>query len=166
MSVELDANAAEVQTSETFRRVAGFDVGDKRIGIAVSDPLGNAQPLLTIYRKTPRADLKSIGRLLRKHEIAEAVVGLPLNMSGEVGPRAKKAEEFAEQLRAEFGIAVHLVDERLTTWEAHQMLDQSGRVRKTAKDRRERSRIIDQVAAVLILQGWLGARASEGRRTS
>jgi putative Holliday junction resolvase len=168
MSVERNASAdeAEVQAGEPFRRVAGFDVGDKRIGIAVSDPLGNAQPLLTLYRKTPRADLKSIGRLLRKHEVAEAVVGYPLNMSGEVGPRALKAQEFAEQLRAEFGIAVHLVDERLTTWEAHQMLDETGRVRKTAKDRRERTRIIDQVAAVLILQGFLDARANEALRTS
>jgi putative holliday junction resolvase len=145
-------------------RIIGFDVGDRRIGVALSDPLGNAQPLLTIYRKTPRADLKSIGRLLRKHEVAEAVVGNPLNMSGEVGPRARKAQEFAEQLRAEFGIPVHLVDERLTTWEAHQMLDETGRARKTAKDRRERSRIIDQVAAVLILQGFLDARANEARR--
>jgi putative Holliday junction resolvase len=145
-------------------RIAGFDVGDKRIGVAVSDPLGNAQPLLTIYRKTPRADLKSIGRLIRKHGVTEAVVGHPLNMSGEAGPQARKAQEFAEQLRAEFGIAVHLVDERLTTWEAHQLLDQSGRGRRTAADRRDRSRIIDQVAAVLILEGFLEARAIEAAR--
>ena len=168
MSVERDANAVEpeVQASGTFRRIAGFDVGDKRIGVALSDPLGNALPLLTIYRKTPRADLKSIGRILRKHEVAETVVGHPLNMSGEVGPRAKKAEEFAEQLRAEFGIPVHLVDERLTTWEAHQLLDESGHKPRSAADRQKRSRIIDQVAAVLILQGFLDARAAEVSRKS
>ena len=143
-------------------RVAAFDVGDKRIGIAVADPLGNARPLLTLYRKTPRADLKSIGRLLRKHEVAEAVVGNPLNMSGEVGPRARKAQEFAEQLRAEFGIPVHLVDERLTTWEAHQMLDESGRGRDSAAKRQERKRIIDQVAAVLILEAFLEGREKQG----
>ena len=85
----MDANATEPEPTETpasnlVRRVIAFDVGDRRIGVAVSDPLGNAQPLLTLYRKTPRADLKSIGRLLRKHEVAEAVVGNPLNMSGEV----------------------------------------------------------------------------------
>ena len=140
-------------------RVAGFDVGEKRIGIAVTDPLGyTAQPLLTIYRKTPRADLKSIGRLLRKHDVAEAVVGNPLNMSGEVGPRARKAQEFAEQLRAEFGIPVHLVDERLTTWEAHQLLDQAGHSRRGASGRQQRKQIVDQVAAVLILQSFLDAR--------
>jgi len=146
-------------------RIVAFDVGDRRIGVAVSDPLGNAQPLLTIYRKTPRADLKSIGRILRKHEVAEAVVGNPLNMSGEVGPRARKAQEFAQQLRAEFGISVHLVDERLTTWEAHQLLNESGSSRRTAADRQKRSRIIDQVAAVLILQSFLDARKNESQRS-
>src|ERR1017187_5203942 len=148
------------EISQPVPRIAGFDVGDKRIGIAVTDPLGNAQPLLTLYRKAPRADMKSIGRLLRKHGVAEAVVGNPLNMSGEVGPRARKAQEFAEQLRAEFGIPVHLVDERLTTWEAHQLLDESGRGRRGATDRRARRQIIDQVAAVLILQSFLEARAN------
>jgi putative holliday junction resolvase len=141
-------------------RIAAFDVGDKRIGVAVTDPLGyTAQPLLTIYRKTPRADMKSIGRILRRHGVAEAVVGHPLNMSGEVGPRARKAQEFAEQMRAEFGIPVHLMDERLTTWEAHQLLDESGHGRRSAADRQERKRIIDQVAAVLILRAFLEAGA-------
>jgi putative Holliday junction resolvase len=166
VDVERDMNAAntdpaEEKASTLVRRIAAFDVGDKRIGIAVSDALGyTAQPLLTLYRKTPRADLKSIGRLLRKHGVTEAVVGNPLNMSGEAGPRARKAQEFAERLRAEFGIPVHLVDERLTTWEAHQLLDESGRGRRGATDRRARRQIIDQVAAVLILQSFLEARAN------
>jgi putative Holliday junction resolvase len=154
------------EISQPIARVAGFDVGDKRIGVAVSDALGNAQPLLTIYRKgtgrkTQKADLKSIGRILRKHEVAEAVVGNPLNMSGEVGPRARKAQEFAEQLGAEFGIPVHLVDERLTTWEAHQRLDEGGHSPRTAADRERRKRVIDQVAAVLILESFLAARARD-----
>jgi putative Holliday junction resolvase len=154
------------EISQPVPRIAGFDVGDKRIGIAVTDPLGyTAQPLLTLYRKAPRADLKSIGRLLRKHDVAEAVVGNPLNMSGEVGPRARKAQEFAEQLRAEFGIPVHLVDERLTTWEAHQLLDESGHSRRGASGRQERKRIVDQVAAVLILQSFLDARATAAGRS-
>jgi putative holliday junction resolvase len=144
------------------RRVAAFDVGDKRIGVAVTDPLGfTVQPLLTIYRKTLHADMKSIGRILRRHGIAEVVIGHPLHMSGEVSPRARKAEELAERLRAEFGVPVHLIDERLTTWQAHQMLDESGHVRKTAADRQERRRIIDQVAAVLILEAFLQGRADQ-----
>jgi putative Holliday junction resolvase len=80
-------------------------------------------------------------------------------MNGEAGPRALKAQAFAEQLRAEFGIAVHLMDERLTTWEAHQLLNEGGRSPRTAAERRDRSRIIDQVAAVLILQGFLEGRS-------
>jgi len=151
---------AERQSGEAVRRIAAFDVGDKRIGVAVTDALGyTAQPLLTIYRKTPHLDMKSIGRILRKHEIAEAVVGHPVNMSGEAGPRARKAEEFAEQLRAQFAIPVHLADERLTTWEAHQLLDQSGHARGP-----ERRRVIDQVAAVLILESFLEARANREAR--
>jgi len=162
---QIDANPTESEPTEAqadglVRRIAAFDVGDRRIGIAVSDPLGNAQPLLTLYRKTPRADLKSIGRLLRKHGVTEAVVGNPLNMSGEVGPRARKAQQFAEQLHAEFAIPVHLVDERLTTWEAHQLLDESGHSRRGASGRQQRKKIIDQVAAVLILQSFLDARAN------
>jgi len=165
MDAERDPNPADpepaaTQAAGTVRRVIAFDVGDRRIGVAISDPLGNAQPLLTLYRKTPRADLKSIGRLLRKHAVAEAVVGNPLNMSGEVGPRARKAKEFAEQLHAEFNIPIHLIDERLTTWEAHQLLDEAGHSRRGASARQQRKQIIDQVAAVLILQSFLEARAN------
>jgi putative Holliday junction resolvase len=138
-------------------RVLGFDVGDRRIGVAISDPLGfTAQPLLTIHRTNRRADLKSIGRLLRRHGVEEAVVGNPLYMSGDVSPQAMKAQAFAEELRAEFGIAVHLWDERLTTTQAHRHLDEAGRA---AIGRKE---IIDQVAAVLILQSFLDARSQGG----
>jgi putative holliday junction resolvase len=155
------------QTTGLVRRIVAFDVGERRIGVAVSDALGyTAQPLLTIYCKTAKADLKSIGRILRRHNIAEAVVGYPLHMSGEVGPRARKAQELAERMRAEFGIPVHLVDERLTTWEAHALLDESGHSRRTAAGRRDRKHIIDQVAAVLILRSFLEARANEAERNT
>ena len=74
-------------------RVFGFDVGDRRIGVAVSDPLGlTAQPLLTIHRSRLKDDLKSIGRLMRRHGVTEAVVGNPLYMSGDVSPQALKAQ--------------------------------------------------------------------------
>jgi putative Holliday junction resolvase len=136
-------------------RVMAFDVGQRRIGVAMSDGLGlTAQPLLTIYRKTSKADMKSIGRLLRKHGVAEAVVGNPLHMSGEVSPQAARAQAFAEELRTEFGLPVHLWDERLTTHEAHLLLDEAGHARGP-----ERKRIIDQVAAVLILESFLATRA-------
>lgn len=137
-----------------------LDVGDKRIGIALTDPLGyTVQPLMTLYCKTPRADIKSIARLIRKHGVSEAVVGKPLHMSGEASPRAQKAEAFAAQLHAETGIPVHLWDERLTSWDAEQLLNESaGSKPRNATERRARKQIIDQVAAVLILESFLQSR--------
>lgn len=136
------------------RRVIGFDVGDRRIGVAISDPLGyTAQPLLTLHRTNRKADMKSIGRLLRRHGVVEAVVGNPLYMSGDVSPQALKAQAFAEDLRADFGLEVHLWDERLTTTQAHRHLDEAGHAAMGRKG------IIDQVAAVLILQSFLDARS-------
>ncbi|MGP8259640.1 MAG: Holliday junction resolvase RuvX [Acidobacteriaceae bacterium] len=157
----MDANPTEPGPAETpasnlVRRVIAFDVGDRRIGVAVSDPLGyTAQPLLTLHRTNLRADMKSIARLLRKHAVAEAVVGNPLHMSGDQSPQAAKAQQFAEELRAAFGLPVHLWDERLSTTEAHRHLDAGGHAAG-----RERRQIIDQVAAVLILQSFLDARAN------
>jgi putative Holliday junction resolvase len=137
-------------------RVLGFDVGDRRIGIAISDPLGyTAQPLLTLHRARKKDDLKSVGRLLRRYGVKEAVVGNPLYMSGDVSPQALKAQVFADDLRTEFGLTVHLWDERLTTTEAHRHLDNLGH----SSDRGDRKLIIDQVAAVLILQGFLDLRS-------
>jgi putative Holliday junction resolvase len=141
-------------------RSVGFDVGDRRIGLAISDPLGyTAQPLFTLHRTGRRADLKSVGRVLRKHGVREAVVGNPLYMSGDQSPQAAKAQAFAEELRTEFGITVHLWDERLTTTQAHRHLDDAGHAAMGRKG------IIDQVAAVLILQSFLEARANLRRRT-
>ena len=97
----------------------------------------------------------TIARLLRKHAVAEAVVGNPLHVSGDQSPQAAKAQQFAEELRSQFGLTVHLWDERLTTTEAHRHLDAGGHAAG-----RERSQIIDQVAAVLILQSFLDARAN------
>jgi putative holliday junction resolvase len=153
------------ETSGVAGRIMAFDLGDRRIGIAITDPLGyTVQPLMTLNRKTPRADLKSIARLIRKHGVGEVVVGKPLHMTGEVSPRASKAEAFANDLRAEFGIPVHLWDERLTTWEAHRLLDESAGPRRTSADRNARKQIIDQVAAVLILEGFLQARDMQRTR--
>ena len=161
---ELAPKPAEPQPPEArlVRRVVAFDVGDRRIGVAVSDPLGyTAQPLFTLHRTNHRADMKSIARVLRKHAVAEAVVGNPLHMSGDQSPQAAKAQQFAEELRAQFGLTVHLWDERLTTTEAHRHLDAGGHAAG-----RERRQIIDQVAAVLILQSFLDARANQAARTA
>ncbi len=154
-----------------------LDVGDRRIGIALSDPLGyTAQPLLTLHRATLRADLKSVARLIRKHAITEVVVGNPLYMSGDQSPQAAKAQAFAQALADHLtpkgettgetpgqpALPIHLWDERLTTTQAHRHLDDAG-VSRGQAGRDERKGIIDQVAAVLILQAFLDARASSAR---
>ena len=171
MGVEREANAMETNPDEQpsgglVRRVVAFDVGDRRIGVAVSDPLGfTAQPLFTLHRTGGkgghRAEMKSVARVLRKHSVAEAVVGNPLYMSGDQSPQAAKAQAFAEELRAEFGLVVHLWDERLTTTEAHRHLDAGGHAVG-----HERRQIIDQVAAVLVLQSFLDARANQAARSA
>ncbi len=150
-------------------KILGLDVGDRRIGLALSDELGyTAQPLFTLHRTKLREDLKSIARVLRKHAIVEAVVGNPLYMSGDQSPQAARAQSFAQALRDEFGekygLAVHLWDERLTTTEAHRHLDAMGHSRAPNAEGVGRKNIIDQVAAVLILQAFLEARSNARAR--
>ena len=143
------------------RRILALDLGRARIGVAITDGLGlTAQPLLTILHKTQHADLKSIGRIVRTHSVAEIVVGHPLHASGDASANSARAEEFAAALRAELSLPVHLWDERLTTHAAHEILDEAGQTRgaQTAKDRIARKKIIDQLAAVLILESFLNSR--------
>jgi putative holliday junction resolvase len=128
-------------------RVLGLDVGDRRVGVAVSDELGlTAQPVFTLTRKNRRHDLGSLARLVRKYACTQVVVGNPLYMSGDVSPQALKAQAFAQDLEKETGLAVTLWDERLSTTEAHRHLPG------------KRRDVIDQVAAVLILQSFLDSR--------
>ena len=138
-------------------RILALDVGDRRIGLAITDPLGViAQPLFTVHRTTLHADLKAVARWIRKHEVATLVVGLPLHADGTRSRQAEKTEAFAAALFAEHSeLAHHLLDERLTTREAHALLDESGKPRGGAADRRTRQEQIDQVAAVLLLESFL-----------
>lgn len=118
--------------------------------MAISDELGlTAQPLLTVIHTNQRSDLRSLGRLLRRYHCSAIVVGWPIHLSGNRSPRALAAEKFADALRAEFNLPVYLWDERMSTAEAHRHLDAVGR------SVRDRKNVIDQVAAVLILQSWL-----------
>jgi putative Holliday junction resolvase len=132
-------------------RFLGLDVGNRRIGLAVSDELGlTAQPVLTLARKrSPREDLRSLARLARRFGVSGIVVGRPVRLSGEVSPQTVKTEAFAAELGELAGLPIHLWDERLTTREAHQILYEAGHARQ------EHRRIVDQVAATLILQSFL-----------
>lgn len=142
-------------SAATVPRFMGLDVGDRRIGVAVSDPLGlTAQPVLTLVRTNRRQDLKSLTRLIRKYGCAGIIVGNPLYMSGDQSPQAAKAQAFAQILREETSLSVNLWDERLTTTEAHRHLHAAGRPGS------EHRAVVDQVAAVLILQSFLDAQQS------
>jgi putative Holliday junction resolvase len=139
-------------------RTLALDVGDKRIGLAITDELGlTARPLFTLHRTSLRADLKSIARFIRQHAVEVIVVGNPLHADGSPSPQSAKTSAFASALReAHPTLAHHLLDERLTTREAHSLLDASGRsLRFDRQGRLDRKDLIDQVAAVLILESFL-----------
>jgi putative holliday junction resolvase len=137
------------------QRVMALDVGSKRIGVAVSDPLGiTAQGLETIQRKNKRKDWEALGAVLSKYEVGEIVVGLPLRLSGAEGTQSEKMRAFADELQAKFGLPVHLWDERWTSTEANRLL------RETNLSIAKRGQAVDRMAAVLILQAWLEARGA------
>ena len=137
-------------TGSEVRRVLGLDVGSKRIGIAVSDPLGiTAQGLETLQRQNKRLDFEKLEKLARDYSVAEVVVGFPLRMSGAEGVQAEKMHRFADELRERLQIPVHLWDERLTSAEANRLL------RETEMSIQRRAQVVDQMAAVLILQSWM-----------
>lgn len=141
-------------------RVLGLDLGDARIGTAVSEPDRKvAVPLGTIRTGAP-ADLQAIAALVAENEITLIVVGHPIFMSGEAGERAHHAEEFAEALRSFAGVPVVLHDERLSTVEAERTLRDAG---KRGRDAR---RVVDRSAAAIILQSYLDAEGSRRGRST
>ena len=133
-------------------RIMALDVGSKRIGVAVTDPLGiTAQGLATIERQNKRRDLEALRQVLAKYEVREIVVGLPLRLSGAEGTQSEMMRRFAEDLQAHFGLTVHLWDERWTSTEANRLL------RETDLSIKKRGQAVDRMAATLILQSWMEA---------
>jgi putative holliday junction resolvase len=140
-------------------RRLGVDVGEVRIGVALSDPAGIlATPLVTLSRdRSGGRDLDALAAMVVEHEVVEVVVGLPRTLAGREGPAARAAADYARALggRLGKGVAVRLTDERLTTVSATRMLAERG-----VRGRKQRA-VIDQAAAVEILQGWLDARRAD-----
>ena len=136
-------------------RHMGLDVGDRRIGVALSDETATlASALTTVTRTGGRKDAAAVADLVRHHEVAAVVVGLPLNMDGSRGPQAEKVLGFVEGLRRRLApVPVVTRDERLTTVEAEEKLREAGLGWK------ERKRVVDQAAAVVILQEYLDDRS-------
>ena len=127
----------------------GIDYGEKRIGLSIADDLGLASPLPAAVEPNKKERIRRIESVVRERRITDLVIGHPLNMDGTAGFKAKEAERFAELLRERLQLPVHLVDERLTSHEAENLLKQ--RRRKISRASGE----IDSLAAALILQDFL-----------
>lgn len=131
-------------------RIMGLDVGDKNIGVAVSDLMGlTAQGVKTIKRVGKKKDIEALKEIIKERQVNKIVSGLPKNMNGTLGPQGEKVIKFCELLEEETGIKIEYWDERLSTVAAERTLIQ-GNVR-----RENRKGVIDMVAAVIILQGYL-----------
>jgi len=128
----------------------GLDVGEKTIGIAISDELGlTAQPLRTLRRKNQAQDLESIQQIVEEYCISEIVVGLPLLMSGDAGSQVRRVKQFASPLEKMVPVPVVFWDERFSTVQAERILIEADLSRK------KRKRQVDKIAAAIILQGYL-----------
>lgn len=135
-------------------RIMALDLGDRRIGVAVSDALGwTAQGVGVVERHRDGREIGEIERIVREREVSEIVVGLPRNMDGSIGPRGEICIAFAEMLRGKLQLPVHLWDERLTTAAAERTLLEADVSRK------KRRQVVDKLAATLILQHYLDTKA-------
>ena len=136
-------------------RIMGLDVGDKTIGVAVSDLMGlTAQGVKTIKRVGKKKDIEALKEIIKERQVNKIVSGLPKNMNGTLGPQGEKVIKFCELLEEETGIKIEYWDERLSTVAAERTLIQ-GNVR-----RENRKGVIDMVAAVIILQGYLDRQSN------
>ena len=128
----------------------GLDIGDTRIGVAISDELGiAAHPLCTLTRKNRQVDLIVISDLVSIHKVERVIIGLPISLDGSLGTQAEKVQKFARRLEHVIDVPIEFQDERFTTAEAEEIL------RELGKDAREQKGLIDEVAAVLILRDYL-----------
>ncbi|MEG0286923.1 MAG: Holliday junction resolvase RuvX [Vagococcus sp.] len=134
-------------------RLMGLDVGSKTVGVAVSDPLGWTAQGIEIIRINEAEEvfgIERVGELVKEYQVKGFVVGLPKNMNNSIGPRAEASMAYGKMLEDTFGLPVHYQDERLTTVQAERML-----VEQANASRAKRKKVIDKVAAVMILQNYL-----------
>ncbi len=135
-------------------RAMGLDVGTKTVGIAIADELGfSAQPITTVRRTNIKADLAEVAKLITEYGVTQLIVGLALNMNGSEGPRAEQCRKFGDAIAEAASLPVIYWDERLTSVAAEKALIEAD------VSRAKRKQVVDQVAAVLILQGWLESQS-------
>ena len=142
---------------ETKGRVMGIDYGDTRTGTALSDPGRFLSSTLSCIRGGMRGVAEEVVRLAKAHQVTQIVVGLPKNMDGSEGFRAERVKAFCEMLGTMTDIPVDLYDERLSTVEAHRMMDMTATFGKKRKEN------IDNLSAQIILQDWLDRQKSIGK---
>ena len=131
-------------------RILGLDVGSKTIGVAISDPLGwTAQGITTIKRTKKDQDIEEIRKICKEYSVESIVVGLPKNMNGTIGDSGEKVLNFSEEIKESLEIKVEMWDERLTTVAAHKAMLEAD------LSRGKRKKIVDKIAAIYILQGYL-----------
>lgn len=141
-------------------RLIGLDVGSKTVGVAVSDELGiTAQKLETIAIDEKRYNfgMRSLKKIVRQYQPTAFVLGLPKNMDGSSGASVARSQKYADRLKAKFQLPVYFSDERLTTVESDRVLIEEAGIH----DRTQRKQVIDQMAAVLILQNYLDLHRKE-----
>ena len=136
-------------------RALGLDVGSKTVGIALSDELGwTAQGLTTLKINEEKQEFgfEEIGKLIKEYQVDTVVIGLPKNMNGTIGPRGEASKQYAAEVESRFHVPTVLWDERLTTMAAERVLLEADVSRK------KRKKVIDKMAAVMILQGFLDSK--------
>ena len=139
-------------------RVMALDVGEKKIGVAISDALLlTAQSRPTLHRKNLKSDISILGRLAEENEVHEIVIGNPLHMDGRESQQSEKVAKFAKELRTALKLPIVFWDERLTSFAAEQHLEEMGLKWRQRRDH------IDKIAAMIILQGYLDSRTGQNK---
>ena len=137
-------------------RILGLDIGDRTIGVAVSDPLGiTAQGITTIRRKSIEKDLEELKKICEEYSVESIVAGLPKNMNGTLGPQSEKVISFCDLIKKDINLPINMWDERLTTVAANRAMLEAD------LSRAKRKKIVDKMAAIYILQGYLDSIAKK-----
>jgi putative Holliday junction resolvase len=137
-------------------RILGLDIGDRTIGVAVSDPLGfTAKGVTTIRRKSEEKDLEELKKICEEYKVETIISGLPKNMNGTLGPQSEKVISFCKLIEENIKLPIKMWDERLTTVAAHRVMLEAD------LSRSKRKKIVDKMAAMYILQGYLDSIATK-----
>jgi putative holliday junction resolvase len=155
-AVSQDTSALPTSNGDKGRPILAIDYGRSRMGLAISDALGlTARPLAVYVRTNRRTDVARLREICRQHDVGIILVGCPLHLDGSMSEMAEETTRFADRLRKNLGLPVELVDERLSSWEAHQVQKQAAPRGSSSGSGRSN---IDDIAAAVILRDYLSRR--------